>query len=184
MRLCARTQRVSVDTRADSEKTRVVAAFNHLYHKQFAARRMTRTVRFDEPPPEPLADALGFLLSWNGQRMRAAFGQALEPLGLRPPHFGVLRTIAAQPGTTQNDLVARSMIDPSTMVKLIDELEARGLAERRVDAQDRRRRAVHLTHEGQETLERARAAANRTVDEMLAPLSQAERDTLRSLLRK
>src|SRR3954447_19549377 len=131
--------------------------------------------------------------------MRAAFGRALEPLGLRPPHFGVLRTIAAQPGTAQNELVARSMIDPSTMVKLIDELAARGLAGRavtrgerggrggggrRVDPQDRRRRAVHLTHEGQETLERARAAANRTVDEMLAPLSQAERDTLRSLLRK
>ena len=141
-------------------------------------------MRFDEPPPEPLADALGFLLSWNGQRIRAAFGQALEPLGLRPPHFGVLRTIAAQPGTAQNELVARSMIDPSTMVKLIDELEARGLAERRVDPQDRRRRAVHLTDQGRETLDQARAAANRTVDEVLAPLDQAERDALRSLLRK
>src|SRR6059058_843025 len=141
-------------------------------------------MRFDQPPPEPLSGALGFLLSWNGQRIRHRFATALEPLGLRPQHFGVLQVIAAQPGTAQNELVARSMIDPSTMVKLIDELESRGLAERRVDPHDRRRRAVHLTEQGQEALERARTAANRTVDELLAPLDQAERDTLRTLLRK
>src|SRR5437762_2191512 len=78
-------------------------------------------MRFDQASPEPLAGALGFLLSWNGQRIRHRFAAALEPLGLRPQHFGVLQVIAAQPGTAQNELVARSMIDPSTMVKLIDE---------------------------------------------------------------
>ena len=141
-------------------------------------------MRFDEPPPEPLADALGFLLSWNGQRMRAAFGRALEPLGLRPPHFGVLRTIAAQPGTAQNELVARSMIDPSTMVKVIDELEALGFAERRVDPDDRRKRAVHLTAKGKRTLARARDVAQKTADDVFGPLDEAERETLRLLLRK
>ena len=40
------------------------------------------------------------------------------------------------------------MIDPSSMVKVIDELESLGLAERRVDPNDRRKRAVHLTPDG------------------------------------
>src|SRR4051794_19449902 len=102
-------------------------------------------MRFDQAPPEPLAGAVGFLLSWNGQRMAARFAAALEPLDLRPQHFGVMRLLAAAPGATQNDLVQRSMIDASTMVKVIDELEERGLAERRVDAADRRRRTVRLT---------------------------------------
>ena len=141
-------------------------------------------MRFDQAPPEPLAGALGFLLSWNGQRIRHRFAAALEPLGLRPQHFGVLQVIAAQPGTAQNELVARSMIDPSTMVKLIDELEQLGLAERRVDPHDRRRRAVHLTPQGTATLKQARAVANKTADETLAPLDQDERETLRVLLRK
>ena len=141
-------------------------------------------MRFDEAPPEPLASATGFLLSWNGQRIRHRFALALEPLGLRPPHFGVLNLIGAQPGTAQNELVARSMIDPSTMVRIVDELEALGLAERRVHPGDRRRRAVHLTAKGEATLERARAAANQTAEEVLGPLDQSERDTLRALLRK
>ena len=55
-------------------------------------------MRFDDPPPEPLASAPGFLLSWNGQRMAHKFAAALEPLGLRPPHFGVMTLIDAHPG--------------------------------------------------------------------------------------
>src|SRR6476469_5828406 len=100
------------------------------------------------PPPEPLASAPGFLLSWNGQRIARDFASALEPLGLRPPHFGVLTLIDAHPGSAQRELVERSMIDASTMVALIDELEQGGLAERRPHPDDRRKRAVYLTTKG------------------------------------
>jgi DNA-binding MarR family transcriptional regulator len=141
-------------------------------------------MRFDQPPPEPLASALGFLLSWNGQRMAHKFAAALEPLGLRPPHFGVLRLIDAAPGSTQQELVDRSMIDPSTMVGIIDELEGLGLAERRAHETDRRKRAVHLTAKGRRTLERALAVAMQSAEEVLAPLGKRERDTLQKLLRK
>jgi DNA-binding MarR family transcriptional regulator len=141
-------------------------------------------MRFEQPPPEPLASALGFLVSWNGQRMAHAFAAALEPLGLRPPHFGVLRLIDAGPGCTQQQLVDRSMIDPSSMVGVIDELESLGLAERRPHPTDRRKRAVHLTARGRRTLERAQSVAMRTAEDVLAPLSERERDTLRRLLRK
>src|SRR5438067_9205351 len=109
---------------------------------------MPRGMRFDRPPPEPLASALGFLLSWNGQRMAYTFAEALEPLGLRPPHFGVLTLIAAEPGSTQQALVDRSMIDASSMVAILDDLEELELAERRPHATDRRKRAVHLTARG------------------------------------
>src|SRR5918912_2646819 len=117
------------------------------------------------PPPEPLAGAVGFLLSWNGQRIAAKFAAALEPLGLRPPHFGVLQLIAAEPGRAQQELVDRSMIDPSSMVKVIDELEGLGLAERRVDPNDRRKRAVHLTPAGAQMLQRARKGAIATAND-------------------
>jgi DNA-binding MarR family transcriptional regulator len=141
-------------------------------------------MRFDRPPPEPLASAPGFLLSWNGQRTAYTFAEALKPLGLRPHHFGVLTLIDTQPGTTQQELVDRSMIDPSSMVAVIDELEELGLAERRLHASDRRKHAVHLTDDGRETLERARASAIKTAKELLAPLDAEERETLRHLLRK
>jgi DNA-binding MarR family transcriptional regulator len=116
--------------------------------------------------------------------MAHRFGAALEPLGLRPPHFGVMTLIEARPGSGQNELVERSMIDASSMVKVIDELEAMGLAERRVDPADRRKRAVHLTAKGRRTLDRARGVAMQTLEDVLAPLDAAERDQLRTLLRK
>jgi DNA-binding MarR family transcriptional regulator len=141
-------------------------------------------MRFDRPPPEPLASAPGFLLSWNGQRTAYTFAEALKPLGLRPHHFGVLTLIDTEPGSTQQELVDRSMIDPSSMVAVIDELEELGLAERRPHRSDRRKHAVHLTDEGRETLERARASAMKTAKELLAPLDAEERETLRHLLRK
>src|SRR5919204_5299491 len=136
-------------------------------------------MRFDDRPPEPLASAPGFLLSWNGQRIAHKFATALEPLGLRPHHFGVMTLIEAHPGSAQQELVTRSLIDPSSMVAVIDELEERGLAERRPHPRDRRKRAVHLTARGRRTLERARTAAIETAEEVFAPLDEEERETLR-----
>ncbi len=141
-------------------------------------------MRFDRPPPEPLANAPGFLLSWNGQRTAHMFAEALKPLGLRPQHFGVLTLIATRPGSTQQDLVGDSMIDPSSMVAVIDEIEELGLAERRPHRSDRRKHAVYLTESGKETLARARRTATQTAEELLAPLDADERDNLRMLLRK
>jgi DNA-binding MarR family transcriptional regulator len=141
-------------------------------------------MRFDNPPPEPLASATGFLLSWNGQRTAHMFAAALEPLGLRPPHFGVLTLIDSHPGCAQQELVTGSLIDPSSMVAVIDELEQLGLAERRQHPSDRRKHAVHLTARGRRTLERARGVSTQMLEELLAPLSGEEHETLRKLLRK
>jgi DNA-binding MarR family transcriptional regulator len=141
-------------------------------------------MRFEDRPPEPLASAPGFLLSWNGQRIAAKFAAALEPLGLRPHHFGVMTLIETHPGSAQQELVTRSLIDPSSMVAVIDELEQAGLAERRQHPDDRRKRAVHLTPRGRRTLQRARNVALQTAREVFAPLDEDERETLRVLLRK
>ncbi len=116
--------------------------------------------------------------------MAALFAGALEPLGLRPPHFGVMTLIDAHPGSTQQKLVTESLIDPSSMVAIIDELEAAGLAERRPHETDRRKHSVHLTKAGRSMLGRARRAAGKALEEVFEPLDDRERETLRKLLRK
>lgn len=145
---------------------------------------MRKPMAFEHPPPEPLAHAPGFLLSWHGQRTASLFMEALEPLGLHPRHFGVMNLIEAHPGTTQRELVHRSLIDPSSMVAVIDELEEMGLAERRPHPDDRRKHAVHLTAKGKRTLAKAREVAFAMARDLFAPLSAAELETLRKLLRK
>jgi DNA-binding MarR family transcriptional regulator len=95
-----------------------------------------------------------------------------------------MNLIESHPGTTQRDLVHRSLIDPSSMVAVIDELERMGLAERRPHPDDRRKHAVHLTAKGKRTLGRARKVAVEVADELFAPLSEDEVRALRGLLRK
>ncbi|MBV8735083.1 MAG: MarR family transcriptional regulator, partial [Solirubrobacterales bacterium] len=73
-------------------------------------------------------------------------------------------------------------IDPSTMVATIDDLEARGLVERRPHPSDRRAHALHLTEEGREVLGRGRQVARTAEDDLLAPLSPEDRKTLHELL--
>jgi DNA-binding MarR family transcriptional regulator len=135
-------------------------------------------------PPAALGDYTGFLMNWCAARSRGAFAAELERLGLRAQEFAVLSVIAAEPGLTQQALVEATGVDPSTMVQVLDSLQDAGLAERRPHATDRRKRAVHLTEEGEATLGRARRAATRVGEATFAPLSEDERTQLHGLLRK
>src|SRR5262249_43022017 len=122
-------------------------------------------------PPEPLSEHLGYLMNWAAMRSRRAFVMALTPLGLRPPPDGLMVVAAANPGKTQQQLAELAQIDPSTLVAQIDELEKAGMAERRPDADDRRKRAIYLTANGERTLARARAVATEIGEDLVAPLN-------------
>ena len=135
-------------------------------------------------PPEALGEYTGFLLTWVAARGRDQFATAMAELDLRPPHFGLLTVIAAHPGATQQELVEATAIDPSTMVQIIDELEAAGLAERHVHEHDRRKRAIHLTPAGTQLLRRARKVVGRVAGDLFGALNEDERATLHALLRK
>ena len=106
-----------------------------------------------------LHDRTGFLFGKIGWRATRLFAAALEPMGLRPKHYGVLNFLDAHPGASQQELGATMRIDPSSVVAIIDDFERAGVAERRRDPTDRRRYAVHLTRRGKALLQRAREAA-------------------------
>src|SRR5438132_13627030 len=106
------------------------------------------------PIPGELGVFPGYLLARLGEASSRRFHKALEPEGLHPRHFGVMTIVAAQPGMTQQHLHEKTAIDPSSMVAVIDELEAMGLAERRPHPEDRRARTIFLTARGRQTLER------------------------------
>jgi DNA-binding MarR family transcriptional regulator len=126
----------------------------------------------------------GYLLARLGDSSRRRFHKALEPEGLHPRHFGVMTMVAAQPGISQQHLHEKTAIDPSSMVSVIDELEAMGLAERRPDPDDRRARTIFLTERGQQTLARVRALAGALQGEFFGALTAEELSTLHALLRK
>src|SRR3954454_18084189 len=135
-------------------------------------------------PPEELAGYTGFLLSYLGEKSRRNFLALIEPHGFHPREFGLITVISKRPGITQQDLAALARVDPSSMVALLDDLEARGIAERRVDPADRRRRAIHLTEEGARQVGILQREARKAADMFMGTLDKDERATLNALLRK
>jgi MarR family transcriptional regulator, lower aerobic nicotinate degradation pathway regulator len=131
-----------------------------------------------------LHDRTAFLFGKIGWRATRLFALALEPMGLRPKHYGVLNFLDAHPGVSQQELGATMGIDPSSVVAIIDDFERAGVAERRRDPADRRRYAIHLTRRGKALLARAREAALAAEAELLADLDSDERRELHVLLVK
>jgi DNA-binding MarR family transcriptional regulator len=110
------------------------------------------------------------------------FSERIEQLGLNTRMWGALNVLEAEGAITQHALGKCTGIDPSSMVATIDDLEERGLVERQRHPTDRRAHALHITDQGRETLARGRQLARGAQDDLLAPLSPAERRQLHELL--
>ena len=119
---------------------------------------------------------------WRVSHTRTA--EALESLGLTTALFALLNVLGTHEGAIQQELGSAMGIDPSTMVSLIDQLEAAGLAKRRPRPTDRRAREVVITPKGRRVLQRARQLAMEVEDEVLRGLSGAQRRRMLALLRR
>jgi DNA-binding MarR family transcriptional regulator len=135
-------------------------------------------------PTRGTAQQTGFLLQRAHRRLRAAHNEALRPLGLTIAHVAVAGLLADGGDLSQRQLLEIMDADKSTMVNLIDELESQGLVERRRHPSDRRAHAVHLTEAGRRRLVTIGELVSRIEDDFLAPLSTAERNRLKALLRR
>ena len=134
-----------------------------------------------DPEVAEFAGQLFFRL-WRASHTRTA--EALDSIGLNPARFALLNVLGARDGAIQQQLSADMGIDPSAMVKLIDELEGAGLAERRRRPGDRRAWEVLITPKGRRSLERARRLVTQVEDEVLGGLSAADRRRLLTLMRR
>ena len=129
----------------------------------------------------PAADSVGFMLSTLGHAISRRFIHALQPLELHPREFAVLRAVKANDGHSQQTLAERLRIPPSRMVAIVDELESRGLIERRPDPHDRRVRALYVTTSGRTLLQDAFSLVvhhERAISEVLTVKERAELLTL------
>ena len=127
-------------------------------------------------------DNVAFLLSQLGHRSASVFADLISSIDLTPPHAGILRAIAAEPGRSQQALSGQLGLLPSRVVAYVDELEDRGYVERRRNPDDRRLHALHLTASGRKVMTKI-GELGRQHDRMLtAGLDTQQRDTLHQLL--
>jgi DNA-binding MarR family transcriptional regulator len=132
--------------------------------------------------PEELIASATFLLKRLGFAAKERSMKAYEETGMHPYHHAILVVLDEGSRETQGAVADALGYDRGQLVGLLDELEERGLVERRRDPNDRRRHIVRLTPEGKRMLRRLRALAREIEDDFLAPLSDDERANLHALL--
>lgn len=134
------------------------------------------------PLPSSLSIWTGYLLSRAARLCRDYFDALAEPLGIHGRHFGVLAVLGEEKPLSQVEISERLGIDRNTMTLLLDDLEVKKLVKRRRDPCDRRAHLVTLTDAGRDVLAQSTMLAQRTNDEVFAPLSSDERAQLHALL--
>jgi MarR family transcriptional regulator, lower aerobic nicotinate degradation pathway regulator len=138
----------------------------------------------DAPLPRQDGDdgyEIGFLLRAAHVRAGSAFAAALEPLGIEARHFAVLDNLDCH-RYSQRQLADLTGSDKSTMGRIIDDLESRGLASRQPSPGDRRVYTIALTASGARTLTLARQAARTVAARLLDHMSAADQQHLTALL--
>jgi len=128
------------------------------------------------------ARSAAFLLAQVGGHAATRFGERLAALKLTRPHAGVLRAIAASSGLSQQALAATLAILPSRLVVLVDELQERGLVERRDHPEDRRVYSLYLTAKGEQAMGEIGRVARAHNDALCGSLTHEERAQLVDLL--
>lgn len=127
-------------------------------------------------------ERLGFLLAQHGAIANSRMRQALGVTGLTPRQCMALMYLGKTGRLNQQALVETLGVDPSVLVAILNELELRGLAQRRRDPTDRRRHIVEITAAGGEALAKVEDALAAVERELFADLNDNELAGLRKLL--
>ena len=144
-------------------------------------------------PPVEAVEAVDYdiLPQLVGYHLRRAQGVVFDDFlrtmaahRITPGQFGVLTLIAANPGLSQSALARAIGVERSTMVEVIDRLQARGLVERRPSAADRRSYALGLGAAGRRLLARLKPMVRHHERRVTKRLDDAEVATLIGLLRR
>lgn len=131
-------------------------------------------------PERTVRDITG-LLNSAGHLLSNRLASALADVDLTPRMQCVL-VHALEEERTQIQLAALADLDKTTMVSTVDELEKRGLAERRPSRTDRRARIIAVTDRGRALAERAQEIVDRVHVDALGDMTAADRDAFIGVL--
>ncbi|GLW28181.1 hypothetical protein Areg01_11210 [Actinoplanes regularis] len=118
------------------------------------------------------------------RRMREHAKREMEPWGIAPSQFRALSALMTDGEMRLSTLAERLRIAARSATEVVDDLERRGLAERRPDPADRRATLVALTEQGRTTGAEIRAARSAAGERLFATLDESDRAALARILRR
>ncbi|MGX1591478.1 MarR family winged helix-turn-helix transcriptional regulator [Glutamicibacter sp. NPDC055491] len=127
-------------------------------------------------------NSLSYLTARAGRIGTQELTELMESESLSRHHFTIICALEEFGGISQNDLADRSNVNRGHLVAYLDQLSSRGILEREVDPEDRRRNVITLTPEGRKFAAQAMEAASHNEAKVFGALDEPQREQLRALL--
>jgi len=127
-------------------------------------------------------NSFAFVLHDVARMLRYRFDVKARALGVTRSQWRLLITLARQPGETQARLADLIEVERITLCRMVDRLEASGLAERRPDPADRRAWRIFLTPRGEKMMVDLRVIGDQVHDETMAALTAEEESQLTAMM--
>lgn len=137
---------------------------------------MSKSFDFEHAP--------GHLIRRAQQLAVAVFMEETAAFDVTPVQYAILNALMDSSGVDQVTLAGRVAFDAATSGSVIGRLEAKGWVRREADTQDKRRKLLWLTPEGEKAALQMKRAVVRAQGRIVGPLAPAEREQLIALLHK
>lgn len=128
-------------------------------------------------------ESIGYWLTIATQGYQRAVADELAPHGITFRQAQVLGWLALEGDLSQTELAQRMMVEPPTLVSILDRMERVGWISRRTCSSDRRRKYVQLNAAAEPGWDRVIESARKIRAQATAGLSQRQVETLTKLLR-
>ena len=132
----------------------------------------------------PMDDFLPYLLNRITNRLNLNLLENLRPLKINVSRWRVLAVLHSRDGRSIGELATYTVMDQSTLSRVVDQMERDGLVERRRQAKDSRVVRVHILEAGNDTFNLILPIALRHMERALDDFSAEERRLILLLLHK
>jgi MarR family transcriptional regulator for hemolysin len=129
-------------------------------------------------------ESIGYWLFVGAQAFQRALNEELAPHGITFRQSQVLGWLALEGELSQNELAAKMMIEPPTLVGILDRMERDGWISRVACPSDRRKKMVVPNRAAEKIWGKIVACAKRVRARAIQGLSDEEIETCKRLVRR
>ena len=126
----------------------------------------------------PVDEHLAFLIHLAAKRLRLEFARRAAEYGLTPAKARALAFLARQPGAKLTALADALEVQPMSVLRVVDDLEAQGMVTRGPDPRDRRALRLSLTTAGEAAERRIWGTLDGIVGEATRHMTKGSREGL------
>ena len=122
----------------------------------------------------------------TGHWITDSISKALKEFGIYEPQYNVLRILQSEKGSpiSVNAILDQMVQRSSNVTRIVDKLALKGLVERTISLEDRRKMDILITEEGENLLQQLDAKVKEFHQPMMDKLNQKEQEVLTELIKK